>query len=87
MIDRGNKFYETAREFVKKYEENVSEHIIDIIVSVMVTRDGVGPMGGSFVQSIVNNNLFDAVNRADQDCLKNLKIIVAANRYCHLKSL
>jgi hypothetical protein len=49
MIDRGSKFYEAARDFVTKYETNVSEHIIDIIVSVMVTRDGVGPMGGILV--------------------------------------
>jgi hypothetical protein len=87
MIDRGSKFYEAARDFVTKYETNVSEHIIDIIVSVMVTRDGVGPMGGSFVQAIVDNDLFEAVSRADQDCLKNIRIIVAAKRYCHLKSL
>lgn len=87
MIDRANKFYEVARDFVGKYETNVSEHIIDIIVSVMVTRDKVGPMGGSFVQSIIDNDLFAAISRADQDCLKNIKIIVAANRYCHLKSL
>lgn len=87
MIDRGDKFYEAARNFVSNYETTVSEHIIDIIVSVMRTRDGVGPMGGSFVQAIVDNDLFEAVSRADQDCLKNIRIIVAAKRNCHLKSL
>lgn len=86
-MDKGNKFYEAAKDFVTKYETNVSEHIINIIVSVMVTRDGVGPMGGSFVRAIVDNDLFEAISRADQDCLKNIKIIVAAKRYCHLKSL
>ena len=76
------KLYQTARDFVKRYDVEVSDHIIDIIVSVMRTRDGIGPMGGSFVQSIVNNDLYDAVTRGDNDCLKNLKIITLAKRNC-----
>ena len=76
------KLYQTARDFVKRYDVEVSDHIIDIIVSVMRTRDGIGPMGGSFVQSIVNNDLYDAVTRGDKDCLKNLKIITLAKRNC-----
>ena len=68
MIDRKDKFYEAAIDFVSKYEVTVSDHIIDIVVSVMRTRDNVPPMG-------------------DQDCLKNIRIIVAAKRHCHLKSL
>jgi hypothetical protein len=87
MIDRKDKFYEAAIDFVSKYEVTVSDHIIDIVVSVMRTRDNVPPMGGSFVQSIVDNDLFEAISRADQDCLKNIRIIVAAKRHCHLKSL
>jgi hypothetical protein len=48
----------------------------------MRTRDGIGPMGGSFVQAIVNNDLYDAVSRGDNDCIKNLKIIAIARRNC-----
>ena len=76
------KLYQTARDFVKRYDVEVSDHIIDIIVSVMRTRDGIGPMGGSFVQSIVKNDLYDAVSRGDNDCIKNLKIITIACRNC-----
>ena len=78
-----DKLYEAAREFVKRYEqENVSEHIINIIVSVMRTRDGVGPMGGSFVQSVVNNDLYGALVRADNECLKHIKLIALSKNNC-----
>lgn len=78
------KLYQTARDFVKRYDVEVSDHIIDIIVSVMRTRDGIHPMGGSFVQAIVNNDLYDAVTRGDNDCIKNLKIIAIALRNCYV---
>lgn len=78
-----DKLYNAAREFVKTYEqENVSEHIINIIVSVMRTRDGIGPMGGSFVQSVVNNDLYGALVRADNECLKHIKLIVLSKNNC-----
>lgn len=77
------KLYNAARDFVKRYEqENVSEHIINIIVSIMRTRDGIGPVGGSFVQSIVNNDLYGALIRADHECLKNIKLLALAKNNC-----
>lgn len=68
------EYREAAEEFAKKWEMNVSDHIIDIIKSVMMMRDGIVD-GGSFVKAVCNNNLVDAVVRADLDCLANLKII------------
>jgi hypothetical protein len=76
------KIYQTVRDFVKRYDVEVSDHIIDIIVSVIRTRDGIHPIGGSFVQAIVKNDLYDAVTRGDNDCIKNLKIIAIAHRNC-----
>jgi hypothetical protein len=76
------KIYQTVRDFVSGYNVEVSDHIIDIIVSVIRTRDGIHPIGGSFVQAIVNNDLYDAVTRGDNDCIKNLKIIAIARRNC-----
>ena len=77
------KLYQTARDFVKKYEkENVREHIIDIIVSVIRTRDGIGYPGGSFVQCVVDNDLYGAIVRADSDCLKNIKLITLSRNNC-----
>ena len=44
-------------------EEEIS-HVTSVGVSVLQTRDG-GIPGGSFVQSIVNNDLSGSYNRAD----------------------
>lgn len=76
-------YYPAAENFLKRYEIVASNHIVDIIVSIMRTRDNVGWRGGDFVQSIVNNNLTDAVLRADNDCINHLKIFVLALRNCY----
>jgi hypothetical protein len=78
-----NRYHEAAREFASKYEVT-SEHIISIVTSVMMTRDGEGYPGGGFVQAIVDNDLFGAILRADNECYQNLKVIVAANQYAYL---
>ena len=76
-------YYPAARNFLKRYEIDASNHIVDIMVSVMRTRDGVGFMGGSFVQSIVNNNLAEAVLRSDNDCINHLKTFVLVLYNCY----
>ena len=78
-----NQYHEAAREFASNYDVT-SEHIISIVASVMMTRDGKGYPGCSFVHAVVNNNLWEAVSRADNECYQNLKVIVAANQYAHL---
>jgi hypothetical protein len=82
-VDTMKLYREVANEFASDYDVTDS-HIIDIITSVMVTRDGVGLKGGGFVQSVVNNNLSYAINSANQSCLQNLKVIVAANLYAYV---
>lgn len=80
------KLYTTAKNFAKNYGyENVSEHIINIIVSVMRTRDGIGPIGGGFVQSVVNNDLNGAVCRADKECLNHIKLITLSRNNCFVE--
>lgn len=78
------KYYDRAREFAKQYQEDPSNHIIDIMTSVMMTRDGV-MSGGSFVHSILENDLLGSINRGDSECHKYLKLIVATKHYCFLK--
>lgn len=78
-------YYERVREFAKQYGETPSIHIIDIMASVMMTRDNF-MMGGSFVQSVVDNDLYGAINRADSECLRNLKLIVATKHHCYLNN-
>ncbi len=76
-------YYPAAQNFLKRYAIDASDHIVDIIVSVMRTRDKVGFQGGDFVQSVVNNDLTNAALRADNDCVKHLKTFVLALRNCY----
>jgi hypothetical protein len=78
------KQYEfAAREFALHYDVT-NLHIISIIASVMMTRDGRGFEGGGFVKSVVANDLFKAISSADVECYNHLKVIVAANQYAYL---
>ncbi len=82
-MDIVNQYQSAAKEFALEYEVT-NPHIINIIASVMMTRDEKGLQGGSFVQSVVDNDLFGAISRADNQCLQNIKVIVAANQYAYL---
>jgi hypothetical protein len=77
------KYEQKAISFANEWQEEVSDHIIDVIISVMFTRDKVQP-GGSFVQSVCDNNLYQAVTRADKDCINHLKLITLAYYNCHI---
>lgn len=84
---------EEVRKIVKKYyqengsnvlplavlwnEESVS-HVISIGTSILCTKWGIGYPGGSFVQAIVNNDLMEAIGRADNINVHALKF------YCQL---
>jgi hypothetical protein len=59
-----------------KYE--VSEHIKDICVSVLLHRDRIVDYGGSFVQAFIANNLHNVIRYADNDVMANLRIIYQA---------
>lgn len=82
-MDIVNQYQTAAEEFALQHDVT-NPHIIRIIASVMMTRDGQGLQGGSFVQSIVDNDLFGAISKADNECYNNLKVIVAANQYSYL---
>ena len=77
------KYNQRATQHAVNWGENVSEHIIDIIVSVMMTRDNV-LQGGSFVQAVVANDLRGAVTRADSDCINHLKLICLAKSEAYI---
>ncbi len=83
-MDIREQYRERAIEFVKEWGENVSDHIIDIMVSIMATRDKTSYAGGGFVQAVVENNLYLAMSRADSDCRKNIFILTMCNMNCHL---
>ena len=83
-MDIREQYRERAIEFAKEWREDVSEHIIDIMVSIMVTRDKTSYAGGGFVQSIVDNNLYQAVSRADSECINHLKLLTVCCNNCYV---
>jgi hypothetical protein len=80
-----NKYREAVIHFLNRYDEQVSEHIIDVMISVMMTRDNV-LQGGSFVQAVVGNNLKETISRADADCSKNIRIITICSQHCYVET-
>jgi hypothetical protein len=76
---------ERAIQFAKEWGyENVSSHILDIMVSIMCTRDKSSYAGGGFVEAVVANNLYLAMSRADTDCRNNIFLLTMCNMNCHL---
>jgi hypothetical protein len=76
---------ERAIQFAKECGyENVSSHILDIMVSIMCTRDKSSYAGGGFVEAVVANNLYLAMSRADTDCRNNIFLLTMCNMNCHL---
>jgi len=79
-----DKYRTAVVHFLNRYGKQVSEHIIDVMISVMMTKDNV-LQGGSFVQAVIDNNLREAFNRADADCIKNLRIITLCANFCNVE--
>lgn len=71
------KYESAAKKHAASWNEVVSNHVIDIMISVMMHRDGV-QTGGGFVTSVCDNDLIGAISRADNECIKHLKLISLA---------
>lgn len=83
-MDIREKCRERAIQFAKEWGyENVSNHIIDIMVSIMCTRDKSSYAGGGFVEAVVANNLYLAMSRADTDCRNNIFLLSMCAMNCH----
>ena len=84
-MDIREKCYERATQFAIEYGfTNVSEHILDIMVSIMCTRDKSSYAGGGFVEAIIANDLYLALSRADMDCRNNIYLLAMCNTNCYL---
>lgn len=83
--DTAHKYLESQRTFFGLNDLGKTEfdHIVSLAASVMMTRDSV-MMGGGFVQAIIDNNLSEAIGRADTTALKGLKALVMVKMWCHL---
>jgi hypothetical protein len=85
-MDIREKCRERATKFAIEYGfTNVSEHILDVMVSIMCTRDKSSYAGGGFVQAVVANDLYLALSRADTDCRNNIFLLTMckANCFCN----
>lgn len=60
-----------------EYKWELSKHVLDVMKSVLMTRDRVWH-GGSGVQSIIGNNLRQAVSYCDSEIVRHLKELVIA---------
>ena len=78
------QYRERAIQFAKEWRMDVSEHIIDIMVSIMCTRDKSSYAGGGFVQAIVDNDLYLALSRADTDCRNNIYLLTMCKANCFI---
>jgi hypothetical protein len=79
---------ERATKFAIEYGfPNVSEHILDIMVSIMCTRDKSSYPGGGFVEAVIANNLYLAMSRADTDCRNNIFLLTMCRMNCFLNDL
>lgn len=60
-------FLENAKYFIsnKDVVNWEMDHIVNIGTSILCTKWGIGPMGGGFVEAVVENNLSRAVSNAD----------------------
>ncbi len=81
-MDIRDQYRERAIQFAKDWNTEVSEHNLDIMVSIMATRDKTSYEGGSFVQAVVANDLRLAVARADDDNLRVLKLLAMCRYNC-----
>lgn len=73
-MDNIEKYQAAAKKYAAQYNIE-DQHIIDIAASVIMTRDGIRP-GGNFAQAIVDNNLSEAIGRADDKCIHHLRFFV-----------
>ena len=85
VMDIREQCRERATQFAIDYGfTNVSEHILDIMVSIMCTRDTSSYAGGGFVEAVVANNLYLALSRADTDCRNNIYLLTMCKANCFI---
>jgi hypothetical protein len=78
MFQTKRELYRAAIiSWANKNEYQLCEHIINITISVLFTRDAV-LIGGDFAKSFCNNDLFGVCRHADKEVFANLKYIVSA---------
>ena len=86
-MDIREQYRERAIEFAKGWENEfpiITDHNIEMMVSIMCTRDKSSYAGGGFVEAVCANNLYQAISRADSSNLKVLKLLTLCHRNCYI---
>jgi hypothetical protein len=86
-MDIREQYRERAIKFVSEWKSEfpvVTEHNIDIMVSIMATRDKTSYPGGGFVEAVCANDLVGAVTRADSSNIKVIKLLTLTHKQCYL---
>lgn len=78
-----DEYIKVATYIASSYGYNVSNHIINVMTSVLMHRDKY-QIGGSFVEAICNNDLDSACSRADDECINYLRLFSLAKRFGYL---
>jgi hypothetical protein len=81
--DLRETYKKSVLKFVEGWKAELTDHQVDVMISVMLHRDKI-QMGGSFVEAVANNDLYDAISRADNENLNNLKLITLCFKNNHI---
>jgi hypothetical protein len=76
-------YKKSVLKFAEGWRVQLTDHQVDTMISVMLHRDGI-QTGGSFVESIANNDLYGATSRADSENLQNLKYVTLCFKNNHI---
>lgn len=68
------KYRAASKEYAAQWNIT-NDHVINVGSSILMTRDNV-LQGGGFVQAVVNNDLREAIGRADDVCINHLRFFV-----------
>lgn len=60
-------------------------HVVQIGQSIMMHRDGI-LNGGGFVTAFVNNDLLQAIGRADKTISNHFPFLANIKQYCHVNN-
>lgn len=77
MGDIRTTYSDLVNKKCEDYGWKLSDHVKDVMISLLLTRDGVWN-GGDFVRAVLSNDLRATVNRADNEIVNHLVHMVIA---------
>jgi len=82
-MDIRKQYVDLVEERAVDYRWELPYHVVDVMTSLLMTRDKFW-VGGDFVQAVISNNLREAVLRADDVIVNHIKHMVIARDNFHL---